>query len=72
MAWAIWLAVPVAVTLLVAVWTWVRARPPRPPSTARAMREHSDYLDALAATARSRELSRPGHPEARRSRDNSG
>lgn len=51
-AWAVWLAVPVAVTLIVAVWTWVRARPPRQPSTAKSMREHAEYLDTLAATAR--------------------
>ncbi len=52
MAWAIWLAIPVAVTLLVAVWTWLRGRAPRVPTTGQAMRAHRRYLEALVVPAR--------------------
>ena len=52
MAWALWLAVPVVVTLLAALWSWVRSRPRRLPDTAESMRAHSAYLDALGASAR--------------------
>jgi hypothetical protein len=52
MAWALWLAVPAAVTLLAALWVWWRGRPARVPGTDQAMREHHDYLEALAAPAR--------------------
>ena len=52
MAWAFWLAVPVVVTLLAALWSWVRARPRRLPDTAESMRAHSAYLDALGASTR--------------------
>ena len=55
MSWAIWLAVPVVATLLAAAWTWLRARPAPPLSTAEAMVAHSAYLDALAETARSKD-----------------
>jgi hypothetical protein len=54
-AWMLWLAVPVALTLLAALGSWLRARPRRLPDTAEAMRRHADYLDALAQTARSRD-----------------
>lgn len=47
MAWALWLAVPVVLTLLAALWTWWRGRPARVPGTSEAMRAHQDYLDAL-------------------------
>ena len=52
MGWAVWLGIPAAATVLAALWTWLRARPPRQPSTAQAMREHNRYLDALAESAR--------------------
>jgi hypothetical protein len=49
------LAIPVVVTALAAVVSWWRNRPPRPIDTARAMREHGEYLDALVRTARSKD-----------------
>jgi hypothetical protein len=52
MAWAVWLAVPVAVTLLAALWVWWRGRPQRAPTVHEAMQAHRDYLDALAVPAR--------------------
>jgi hypothetical protein len=52
MAWALWLAAPIAVTLLVAGWAGFRARAPRAPTTAEAMQAHRDYLDALVVPAR--------------------
>lgn len=52
MAWAVWLAVPVLVTLLVAVAAWWHGRPARTPATHRAMQAHQDYLDALVRPAR--------------------
>lgn len=55
MTWALWLAVPVLITLLAALVTWVRSRPRRRPGTRDAMRAHSDYLDALVQTARSKD-----------------
>jgi hypothetical protein len=58
-AWAIWLAAPVVLTLLVACWVWVRSRPPRAPTTAEAMRAHRDYLDALTLPARGASADRP-------------
>jgi hypothetical protein len=54
--WAFWLAVPVVVTLLAAVLSWLRARPARPLDTDRAMRAHGDYLDALARTPRAKDV----------------
>ncbi len=55
MSWALWLAVPVVVTLLAAVATWLRSRPRRTPGTRAAVRAHGDYLDALVQTARSKD-----------------
>jgi len=52
MAWALWLAVPITVTVLVALWVWWFARPDRTPKTAEAMRQHQQYLDALVVPAR--------------------
>jgi hypothetical protein len=52
MAWAVWLAVPIAVTILAALWVWWRGRPRRAPTVAEAMQAHRDYLDALAVPAR--------------------
>lgn len=60
MAWAVWLAVPVAVTVLAAVWTWLRGRPPRTLDTYEAMQAHADYLDALGHTARGTHRAEPG------------
>ncbi len=48
MAWAIWLAVPLAVTLLAALASWLVGRPPRPQRTAQTMAGHRAYLAALA------------------------
>lgn len=50
-----WLLVPVAVTLLAALGSWLRHRPARPPDTKRAMREHGEFLDALVQTARAKD-----------------
>ncbi len=58
-AWAVWLAVPVAATLLAAVWTWWRGRPPKTPRTRAAIVEHAAYLEALAQ-ASERGPSSPG------------
>lgn len=55
MAWAFWLAVPVVLTAVVAVLSWVRSRPVRTLDTAGAMREHAGYLDALVQTARAKD-----------------
>ena len=51
-SWALWLAVPVVATALAALWSWWRARPASTPDTSESMQAHSDYLDALARTAR--------------------
>jgi len=45
--WAVWLLCPVVLTALAAVVSWLRHRPQRPPDTARAMREHTRFLNAL-------------------------
>ena len=67
MAWAIWLAVPVGATALVAVWSWVRGwwarRAVRPLTTEQAMQLHADYLDALTIPARSSTRPEPRTPE---------
>ena len=55
MAWALWLAIPVVVTMLVAVASWLRGRPARALNTDEAMRAHGDFLDALVRTARSKD-----------------
>jgi hypothetical protein len=55
MGWAVWLLVPVAVTVLAAVGSWWRSRPKRALNTDEAMREHGDFLDALVQTARSKD-----------------
>lgn len=65
MSWAAWLAGPVVVTVLVACWTWLRSRPARTPSTSEAMQAHSEYLDALAQTARSKDRGPVQHREQR-------
>ncbi len=52
MAWALWLAVPVVLTLLAALWTWWRGRPARTPGTSQAMAAHEQYLEALVRPAR--------------------
>ncbi len=54
-SWAIWLAVPFALTLLAALASWLRARPKREPNTRQAMRAHGDYLDALMQAPRSKD-----------------
>jgi hypothetical protein len=55
MAWAVWLAVPVVATVLAAVWAWLRGRPARKLNTSEAVQAHSEYLDALVQTARSKD-----------------
>jgi len=51
LSWAIWLAAPVAVTLLAALVLWWRGRPERPQRTAQTISGHQAYLDALAPVA---------------------
>jgi hypothetical protein len=60
MAWAVWLAVPVAATVLAALWAWWRARPERAPTAREAIRAHRDYLDALIVPARGMARVAPG------------
>jgi len=55
----VWLLFPVVLTVLAALASWWRHRPARPPDTARAMRRHGEFLDALAQTARSKDRSDP-------------
>jgi hypothetical protein len=55
MAWVWWLSAPVLATLAVACWSWLRSRPRPVPTTDRSMQEHTEYLDALVQTARSRD-----------------
>lgn len=50
-----WLSVPVVATVLAALWSWVRSRPAPTPNTAESMQAHSEYLDALVQTARSKD-----------------
>jgi hypothetical protein len=54
-SWVVWLLIPVALTVLAALVSWVRARPERAPGTGESMRAHGDYLDALSQTARSKD-----------------
>jgi cytochrome c-type biogenesis protein CcmH/NrfF len=53
--WAIWLLVPVTVTVLAAIVTWWRSRPERTPTTQEAMQDHTEFLDALVQVARSKD-----------------
>jgi hypothetical protein len=55
MTWALWLLIPVAVTAVAALGSWLRHRPARPPDTDRAMREHGLFLDALVQDARAKD-----------------
>ncbi|MEO9139467.1 MAG: hypothetical protein ABI345_10420 [Jatrophihabitans sp.] len=55
MSWVLWLAPPVVATVLAACWSWLRSRPKPIPSTPQSVQAHSDYLDALAQTARSKD-----------------
>ena len=55
MSWAVWLSIPVVVTVLTAVWSWLRSRPAATLNTSQAMQAHSDYLDALVQTARGKD-----------------
>ncbi|HEV7206522.1 MAG TPA: hypothetical protein VGN18_18090 [Jatrophihabitans sp.] len=55
MSWVLWLSVPVVATVLAALWSWVRSRPAPTPNTAESMQAHSEYLDALVQTARSKD-----------------
>ncbi|HEU5008470.1 MAG TPA: hypothetical protein VFT67_15965 [Jatrophihabitantaceae bacterium] len=62
MAWALWLAVPIAATVLAAVGTWWAARRTRPAKradTVDAMQAHRNYLDALTVPARGTERVAP-------------
>jgi hypothetical protein len=51
----VWLSVPVVLTVVASLVSWLRNRPPRPPDSRRAMQEHEDYLDALVRAARARD-----------------
>jgi hypothetical protein len=53
--WALWLAIPVAATLLAAIASWWRSRPEPTMTTVEAMQAHGEFLDALAQTARSKD-----------------
>jgi hypothetical protein len=53
--WALWLLVPVGVTVCAAVGSWLRSRPARPLSAREAMRAHDQFLDALVQPARARD-----------------
>jgi hypothetical protein len=53
--WALWLAAPLVATLLAALVTWWRGRPPTIPNPAQAMRAHQRYLDALGTPPRQRD-----------------
>ncbi len=55
MAWAVWLLIPVAVTVLAAIASWLRARPARTLNTEQAMQAHGEFLDALVQTARAKD-----------------
>jgi hypothetical protein len=57
--WAVWLSIPVAVTVLAAMWSWWRSRPKRTLTTHEAMRAHDEFLDALTQTARSKDRGAP-------------
>ena len=50
-----WLLIPVAVTALAALASWLRSRPDRTPNTDQSMRAHDEFLDALTRTARSKD-----------------
>jgi hypothetical protein len=54
-SWVLWLSVPVVATVLAALWSWVRSRPTPTPTMAESMQAHSEYLDALVQTARSKD-----------------
>jgi hypothetical protein len=53
--WALWLAIPVAATVLAAIGSWWRSRPKRALRTHEAMQAHGEFLDALVQTARSKD-----------------
>lgn len=56
MSWAVWLLIPVAVTVLAALASWLRARPARKLTTRQAIQAHDEFLAALAqATKRESE-----------------
>lgn len=54
-SWMVWLLIPVAVTAVAAIVSWLHSRPDRRLKPDDAMRAHGDYLDALAQTARSKD-----------------
>jgi hypothetical protein len=45
--------------VLAAVWSWLRSRPSLALDTDQSMQAHSDYLDALARTARGTHRAEP-------------
>jgi hypothetical protein len=53
--WALWLAIPVAATVLAAIGSWWRSRPKRTLTTHEAMQAHDEFLRALVQTARSKD-----------------
>ncbi|PZS19971.1 MAG: hypothetical protein DLM57_02815 [Pseudonocardiales bacterium] len=66
MAWAMWLSVPVAATVLASLWTWWRGRPERIPTGHAAIRAHRDYLAALVVPTRGATRVAPGAARPRR------
>jgi hypothetical protein len=51
-SWAVWLAVPLVVPVLVAVVMWWRGRPRRPDTMPQSIAGHRDFLHALDPGAR--------------------
>jgi hypothetical protein len=70
-SWAIWLAVPVMITLLAALFLWWRGRPARPLRTAQTISGHRAYLDALTPGA-DRSLEGPSERAAEESQGSPG
>jgi hypothetical protein len=61
LSWAMWLAAPVVVTLLAALFLWWRGRPERPVRTAQTISGHRAYLEALAPAAPIAHISAVAH-----------
>jgi hypothetical protein len=54
--WALWLAAPLVVPILVALAMWWRGRPRRPATTRESIAGHRAYLRALDAATQPVEL----------------
>jgi hypothetical protein len=57
MGWAVWLLIPVVLTVVAALASWLRARPARTPNTQQAMQAHGEFLEALTRPAESKDTS---------------